>query len=165
MCDEREAHRAEDGHRATAIGEIPVYVRADQAARFEKVFPSPPSDELVDGSGIGIELAGAPNERGIVPSVRIIRNNKYAKVFVTIHNRGTNETGGEVSVKLRKASRYSLVQHSRLPRLSRRSAPGILCRLGSECLREVIRRGDWYRFERTACFAGEAPALAGNRAV
>jgi alpha-glucosidase (family GH31 glycosyl hydrolase) len=79
------------------LAEIPAFVRADRVAKFEKMFPPVPVDPRGD---ITIELAGATNERGIVPTTRLIRGEKYAKVFVTVHNRGTVEASGDVRVNL-----------------------------------------------------------------
>ncbi|MGO9246755.1 MAG: TIM-barrel domain-containing protein [Verrucomicrobiia bacterium] len=79
------------------LAEIPVFVRAEQAAKFERMFPPLPSDPR---SNISLELAGATNERGIVPTRRFIRGQKYEKIFVTVRNRKTNETDDEVSLNL-----------------------------------------------------------------
>lgn len=81
------------------LAEIPVFVRADQAAKFGKMFPRPPSEQLVDVSGIGIELAGATNERGIVPVRRIIHGEKYAKVFFTVRNRSQADAALTVTIQ------------------------------------------------------------------
>jgi hypothetical protein len=79
------------------LGEIPVFLRADQAARFDRMFPPLPPDQRGD---VFMELGGEPNERGIVPTTRLIRGEKYVKVFITVHNRGPAETSGEVRVTL-----------------------------------------------------------------
>jgi hypothetical protein len=56
---------------------------------------------LTDQRGdVFVELAGAPNERGIVPTQRLIRGQKYEKVFLTAHNRGTKGLSGEVELAL-----------------------------------------------------------------
>ncbi len=47
-----------------------------------------------------MELRGATNERGIVPTRRFIRGQKYEKVFVTVCNHGRYEADGEVSLHL-----------------------------------------------------------------
>jgi hypothetical protein len=78
------------------LAEIPVFVRAGQTARFEKMFPSLAVDQPV----VSIDLAGATNERGIVPTTRLIRGERYEKVFITVHNRGATETNGELQVNL-----------------------------------------------------------------
>jgi len=77
------------------LAEIPVFVHADRAARFEKMFPSLSLDPRGD---VFVELAGEMNERGIVPMRRLIRGEKYEKVFVTVHNRGTNDVSGNIHV-------------------------------------------------------------------
>ena len=79
------------------LAEIPIFIRAERAADFEKIFPPLPIDQRGDAF---IELAGARNERGIVPSQRLIRGQKYEKVFLTAHNRGTNSLSGEVELSL-----------------------------------------------------------------
>jgi hypothetical protein len=78
------------------LAEIPVFARANRAATFDGIFSPLPSDQR----GVFLELAGATNERGIVPTRRVIRSRKYEKVFVTVHNRGTNDVSGEVDVNL-----------------------------------------------------------------
>jgi hypothetical protein len=80
-----------------ALAEIPVFLRAERAANFEKIFPPLPTDQRGD---VFVELASAPNERGIVPTQRLIRGQKYEKVFLTAHNRGTNALSGEVELAL-----------------------------------------------------------------
>ncbi len=79
------------------LAEIPIFIRAERAADFEKIFPPLPIDQRGDAF---IELAGARNERGIVPTQRLIRGQKYEKVFLTAHNRGTNSLSGEVELSL-----------------------------------------------------------------
>ena len=79
------------------LAEIPVFIRAEHAADFEKVFPPLPTDPRGDAF---IELAGATNERGIVPTQRLLRGQKYEKVFLTVHNRGMNDLSGEVALVL-----------------------------------------------------------------
>jgi hypothetical protein len=81
------------------LAEIPVYVRAEHAAKFEHLFLALPSDPRGDAI---VELAGATNERGIVPARRFVRGQKYEKVFVTVRNRKTSEVDGEVSLSLPK---------------------------------------------------------------
>jgi hypothetical protein len=79
------------------LAEIPVFVRAERAANFEKIFPPLPTDQRGD---VFIELAGTTNERGIAPAQRLIRGQKYEKVFLAAHNRGTNGLSGEVELIL-----------------------------------------------------------------
>jgi hypothetical protein len=79
------------------LAEIPVFIRAERAADFEKIFPPLPTDQRGD---VFVELAGATNERGIGPTQRLIRGQKYEKVFLTVHNRGTNGLSGEVELAL-----------------------------------------------------------------
>jgi hypothetical protein len=79
------------------VEEIPVFARANQAAKLEWMFPPLPSDP---SGAVSLKLAGVTNERGIVPTRRFIRGQKYEKVFVTVRNRGTSEAGGEVSLDL-----------------------------------------------------------------
>ena len=79
------------------LAEIPVFIRAERAADFGKVFLSLPTDQR---GNVFVELAGAMNERGIVPAQRLIRGQKYEKVFLTAHNRGTNSLSGEVELAL-----------------------------------------------------------------
>lgn len=79
------------------LAEIPVFVRAEDAAKLEQVFPLLPSNP----SGfLSLELAGATNERGIVPTRRFIQGQKYEKVFVTVRNFTTGEAGGQVNLDL-----------------------------------------------------------------
>ncbi|MGD0059112.1 MAG: TIM-barrel domain-containing protein [Verrucomicrobiia bacterium] len=79
------------------LSEIPVFARAEQAAKLERMFPPLPSDP---SGTVSLELAGATNERGIVPTRRFIRGQQYEKVFVTVRNRGTSAADGEVSLSL-----------------------------------------------------------------
>jgi len=79
------------------LAEIPVFVRAKYSADFERVFLPLPSDTRGD---VFLELAGATNERGIVPARRLIRSQEYEKVFVTARNRGTNSVSGELRLGL-----------------------------------------------------------------
>jgi alpha-D-xyloside xylohydrolase len=79
------------------LAEIPVFARADQAARFDKMLPPLPSDQHGD---VFMELGGEASERGVVPTRRLIRGEKYEKVFITVHNRGAAETNGEVRLSL-----------------------------------------------------------------
>ena len=81
------------------LSEIPVYVRTEQARKFDEIFPALPLDPR-DMGGVYIELAGATNERGIVPTRRLVRSQEFEKVFVTVHNPGTKDVSGEVSVDL-----------------------------------------------------------------
>jgi hypothetical protein len=80
-----------------ALAEIPVFIRAERAADFEKVFPPLPTDQRGE---VFVELAGATNERGIVPTQRLIRGQRYEKIFLTAHNRGTNGLSCEVELAL-----------------------------------------------------------------
>lgn len=79
------------------LAEIPTFIRAERAADFERIFPPLLTDQRGD---VFVELAGAPNERGIVPTQRLIRGQKYEKVFLTAHNRGTKGLSGEVELAL-----------------------------------------------------------------
>jgi hypothetical protein len=79
------------------LGEIPVFEEARSAVRLARVFPSLPSEP---SDVISLELAGATNERGIVPTRRFIRGQKYEKVFVTVRNGKTSEVDGEVNLSL-----------------------------------------------------------------
>jgi hypothetical protein len=74
-----------------SLAEIPVFVRGDKAAEFEGTFPPLPSDPF---GAVSLELAGATNERGIVPTRRFIRSQKYEKVFVTLHFHMEAKFGG-----------------------------------------------------------------------
>jgi hypothetical protein len=78
------------------LAEIPVFVRKEHAADFEKLFPPLPTDQR---GKVFVELAGATNERGIVFTQRLIRGQKYEKVFLTIRNR--SQAGIPVDVGLR----------------------------------------------------------------
>jgi alpha-glucosidase (family GH31 glycosyl hydrolase) len=80
-----------------ALAEIPVFVRAEREVNFEKIFVPLPTDQRHD---VFLELAGATNERGIVPTQRLIRGQKYEKVFLTAHNGGTNGLRSEVELTL-----------------------------------------------------------------
>ena len=79
------------------LAEIPVFVRADDAAEFERTFPRLPSDPR---GNLSLELAGATNERGIVPTRRFICGQKYEKIFVTVRNGMSHEADGEVNLHL-----------------------------------------------------------------
>ena len=79
------------------LAEIPVFIRAERSADFEKIFPPLPTDQRGD---VFFELVGATNERGIVPMQRLIRGQRYEKVFLTAHNRGTNGLSGEAELAL-----------------------------------------------------------------
>ncbi len=79
------------------LAEIPVFIRAERAADFEKIFPPLPTDQR---GAVFVELAGATNERGVVPTQRLVRGQKYEKVFLTMHNRGTNDLRDEVELTL-----------------------------------------------------------------
>ena len=79
------------------VAEIPVFIRAERAADFERVFPPLPINQP---GNVFVELAGATNERGIVPTQRLIRGQKYEKIFLTAHNRGTNGLSTEVELAL-----------------------------------------------------------------
>jgi hypothetical protein len=79
------------------LAEIPVFARTEKAAKLEQMFPPLPPDS----SGVmTLDLAGATNERGIVPTRWFIRGQKYEKVFVTVRNRGTTEADGDVNLDL-----------------------------------------------------------------
>ena len=79
------------------LAEIPVFLRGERAVNFEKTFPPLPPDQR---GQVFVELAGATNERGIVPTLRLIRGQKYEKVFLTARNHGTNGLSGEVELNL-----------------------------------------------------------------
>jgi len=79
------------------LAEIPIFIRAERAADFEKLFPPLPADQR---GNVFVELAGATNERGIAPARRLIRDQKYEKVFLTANNRGTNNSSGEMELIL-----------------------------------------------------------------
>lgn len=79
------------------LAEIPVFVRLKEATRFRRIFLPLPSDPR---GSLFLELGGATNERGVVPDVRLVRKDKYVKVFLTVGNLGTNEVSGEARVKL-----------------------------------------------------------------
>ena len=79
------------------LAEIPVFIRAARTADFKKNFPPLPTDQR---GNVVVELAGATNERGIVPPGRLIRAQKYEKVFLTVRNRGTADFSGEVGLTL-----------------------------------------------------------------
>lgn len=65
------------------LAEIPVFIRAGHIADFEKMFSSLPGEQR---GGLSVELAGAVNERGIVPTQRIVGGQKYEKIFLTARN-------------------------------------------------------------------------------
>jgi hypothetical protein len=75
------------------LAEIPVFVRAERAAMFEKTFPILPSGQRVDM----IEVVGARNERGLVPAQHVVVGEKYAKIFLTIRN----PSGADISLNVR----------------------------------------------------------------
>ena len=79
------------------LAEIPVFARAEQAASVEPLFPPLLSTARW---AVTLELAGATNERGIVPTRRFIRGQKYEKVFVTVRNGMSRGADGEVSLHL-----------------------------------------------------------------
>jgi hypothetical protein len=79
------------------LAEIPVFVPAERWADFEKMFSPSPADTLGD---VSVELAGATNERGIVPARRLICGQQYEKVFITVRNRGADQVTGEMDVSL-----------------------------------------------------------------
>ncbi len=79
------------------LAEVPIFIRAERATELRKIFPPLPTDLR---GYVFVELAGATNERGIVPTQRLIRGQKYEKVFLTIRNRGINGLNGEVGLAL-----------------------------------------------------------------
>ncbi len=78
------------------LAEIPFFVRAERVADFVKLFSPLPTDQR---GRVFVELAGATNERGIVPTQRLIRSQKYEKVFLTVRNRAPTDTSVEVGLR------------------------------------------------------------------
>jgi hypothetical protein len=104
------------------LAEIPVFVRTERAADLGKLFPPLPTDQR---DKVFVELAGATNERGIVPTQRLIRGQKYEKIFLTVRNR--SQAGIPVDVGLRSTDGLEMlpreVQQVTFPQRVRPESP------------------------------------------
>jgi len=88
------------------LAEIPVFVRAGATAQLERLFPPLVSEP----SGfVSLELAGATNDRGVVPTRRLIRDQKYEKVFVTVHFEPIHAQPGMAEVALHLPAGFAVL--------------------------------------------------------
>lgn len=62
---------------------IPAYAREARYARWKDLFADVPRETR---RPLYVALAGTPNERGIVPSLRYFRGQRYEKLFYAVHN-------------------------------------------------------------------------------
>ncbi len=76
---------------------LPLFVRQSALADVEKWLPPPLQDDRGD---VVVDLAGATNERGVVPAQRVVQGQRYEKIFLTVRNRGGVDLPGVVRLSL-----------------------------------------------------------------
>jgi hypothetical protein len=76
---------------------IPAYARADAYPRWRDLLDAVPHGPR---SPLHVDLAGARNDRGIVPNQRYLRGQRYEKLFYTVRNHTAAPAHGEARPRM-----------------------------------------------------------------
>jgi len=82
---------------AVDISMIPVFARAEAHTRWKDLFKGAPAVQLPPFS---VQLAGAQNERGIVPPIRYLRDNSTETISYLVSNNTASAASGSAILQL-----------------------------------------------------------------